>query len=122
MPAPVSPRLAADASLADLRAVLATDPPAVLLDRDGEPVGVVRPGDVEQVGDGPAERHASPLDELPVVDADGPADRLVGLLDRDQPLVLVAGAEGTWLSSLHLIDDRIRHARGDGVPDGQVPG
>jgi hypothetical protein len=106
----------------------------VLVVRDGDPIGVVRPGDVRTAqpsGDahdtgtsdhgGGAASHARPLDGLPAVAADDPGDRLAGLLDRDQPLVLVHGGGDTWLSSLHLIDRRIRDLRGGGVPPPEVP-
>lgn len=118
---PATPRLAADAPVGDLVAAFRADPPAVLLDRAGEPVGVVRPEDLGEDAAGVAGDHAHALDDLPVVDASASGDRLVGLLDRQQPLVLVTDTEGTWLSSLHLIDDRIRQVRGDGVPDAPVP-
>ena len=60
-------------------------------------------------------------EDLPEVDADAPADTLVGLLDRDQPLVRIRGDAQTWTSSLHAIDERIRDIRGRGVPDQPVP-
>lgn len=130
--APALPQVAADATTRALLDLLEQEPAAVLVLRDGEPIGVVRPGDVPtgqlstdpDSGDarhGVAASHARPLDALPVVAVDDPGDRLVGLLDRDQPLVLVRGDDGAWLSSLHLIDRRIRDLRGDGVPPRQVP-
>lgn len=117
--APAVPRLAADATVEELRTVLATGPPAVLLDRGGEPVGVVvahGDGAPPLEGGTTAADHATPLDELPSVAHDDPGDRLVGLLDRDQPLVLVVGPAGTWLSTLHLIDRRIGELRSGDVP------
>ena len=59
--------------------------------------------------------------DLPEVPAGASADRLVGLLDRDQPLVLLRGDDHTWISSLHAIDERVRALRGRGVPDDPVP-
>lgn len=59
--------------------------------------------------------------QLPTVAHDDPGDRLMGLLDRDQPLVLVRGETETWVSSLHLIDRRIRDLRGTGVPSRPGP-
>ena len=56
--------------------------------------------------------------DVPEVDASEPADRLVGLLDRHQPLVRIRGDEASWLSSLHLIDERIRELRD---PDHPAP-
>ncbi len=53
-----------------------------------------------------------------MVAVDDSGDRLVGLLDRAQPLVLVRSEDDTWLSSLHLIDQRIRDLRGTGIPTG----
>ncbi len=61
------------------------------------------------------------VDDLPVVPADATADRLVGLLDRDQPFVRIEGDAQSWTSSLHAIDDRIRELRGGGVPEPVVP-
>lgn len=60
-------------------------------------------------------------EDLPVVAADATGDTLVGLLDRDQPFVTITGDDGSWTSSLHAIDDRIRALRGAGVPDTPVP-
>lgn len=60
-------------------------------------------------------------EDLPVVAADASGDTLVGLLDRDQPFVTITGEDGSWTSSLHAIDDRIRALRGAGVPDAPVP-
>lgn len=120
--APAVPRLAADAPTEQLREVLTAEPPAVLLDRAGEPIATV-PGDLTlDDGDGTAADHGHPVDRLPRVAHDDPGDVLAGLLDREQPLVLVEGPEGTWLSTLHLIDQRIRELRdGDGLPSQQVP-
>lgn len=131
--APALPTIAADATTTELLDVLELEPAAVLLVRAGDPIGIVRPGDVptaqpSEDTDGAdtsdhdaAASHARPLDGLPVVATDDPGDRLVGLLDRDQPLVLVRGDDDTWLSSLHLIDRRIRDLRGGGVPPPEVP-
>ncbi len=130
---PALPRVAADATTAELLEVLEPEPAAVLIVRDSDPIGIVRPGDVgatppgddvggtDSDGRGVAASHARPLDGLAVVAVGDPGDRLVGLLDRDQPLVLVRSDTDTWLSSLHLIDRRIRELRGDGVPPREVP-
>ena len=69
----------------------------------------------------PVEVTGEPPADLPEVAADDTADRLVGLLDRDQPLVLLRGTDQCWISSLHAIDDRIRTLRGRGVPEDPVP-
>lgn len=129
--APALPHVTAGATTGALTDLLEQEPAAVLVLRDNEPIGVVRPGDVptgepsrDPGGDasrGTAASHARPLEGLPVVSVDDPGDRLVGLLDRDQPLVLVRGDDGAWLSSLHLIDRRIRDLRGAGVPPSEVP-
>lgn len=93
----------------------------MLLDRDGEPVATVAP-DTDLTGaSGTAADHGQPLDDLPRVAHDDPGDVLAGLLDRDQPLVLVEGPQGTWLSTLRLIDGRIRDLRDHGLPDPVVP-
>lgn len=60
-------------------------------------------------------------DDLPEVRGDATADTLVGLLDRDQPLVVIHGDGQSWTSSLHAIDARIRVLRGRGVPEETVP-
>jgi Zn-dependent protease len=59
--------------------------------------------------------------DLPVVAADASGDRLVGLLDRAQPLVVIRGDDEAWTSSLHAIDARIRSLRDGDVPDEVVP-
>lgn len=69
----------------------------------------------------PVEVDDALRDDLPEVRADASADTLVGLLDRDQPLVTIRGDEQAWTSSLHAIDARIRVLRGSGVPDETVP-
>lgn len=73
--------------------------------------------DIAPPVDLPDEAHG----DLPVVAADASGDTLVGLLDRDQPFVTITGEDGSWTSSLHAIDDRIRALRGAGVPDAPVP-
>ena len=85
---------------------------AVLVD-DGGAVGYVTTEDLDGVGDdAPLSTVVRPLDELPRVDPDAPADGLANLLDRDQPYVLITPPDGdddrTWLSSLGAIDQRIQ--------------
>jgi len=120
--APATARLPATATAEDLRAVFAGDDPpaAVLVDRDGDPIGVVRRPSADAAAWFPpgttAHDHLEPLDGLPVVAGHEPGDRLMGLLDRDQPLVLIDGPAGGWLSTLQLIDQRIQDLRGRGIP------
>ena len=62
-------------------------------------------------GPGDAGQPGGPGPELPIVAADASADVLVGLLDRDQPHVVLDDGEQRWTSSLQAIDDRIRELR-----------
>lgn len=70
---------------------------------------VAPPVEVAEPLDGHGERLVD--EDLPVVAADASADVLVGLLDRDQPHVVLHDGEQRWTSSLQAIDDRIRELR-----------